>query len=48
MQINPLEIASILEADKEIVMDCEFCSARYRFNKSDIDSLSQQSKQTRH
>jgi redox-regulated HSP33 family molecular chaperone len=48
MQINPLEIASILEADKEIVMDCEFCSARYRFNKSDIDNLSQQSKQTRH
>jgi molecular chaperone Hsp33 len=48
MQINPLEIASILEADKEIIMDCEFCSARYRFTKSDIDLLDQQSNQTRH
>ena len=48
MKINPLEIASILEADKEIVMDCEFCSSRYRFNKGDIDTLNQQSLQTRH
>jgi len=48
MKINPLEIASILEADKEIIMDCEFCSSRYRFNKSDIDTLNQQSLQTRH
>jgi len=48
MKINPLEIASILEADKEIIMDCEFCSSRYRFNKGDIDTLNQQSQQTRH
>ena len=48
MQISPLEIESILEADKEIVMDCEFCSARYRFNRSDIDILGKQSNETRH
>jgi len=48
MQISPLEIESILEADQEIVMDCEFCSARYRFNKNDIDTLRQQSNDTRH
>ncbi|HAB55103.1 MAG TPA: redox-regulated molecular chaperone Hsp33 [Cellvibrionales bacterium] len=48
MQISPLEIESILEADQEIVMDCEFCSARYRFNRKDIDNLGQQSNETRH
>ena len=48
MQISPLEIESILEADQEIVMDCEFCSARYRFNRNDIDILGQQSNETRH
>ena len=48
MQISPLEIESILEADQEIVMDCEFCSARYRFNRKDIDKLGQQSNETRH
>jgi len=48
MQISPLEIESILEADQEIVMDCEFCSARYRFNSKDIDNLGQQSNETRH
>lgn len=48
MQINPLEIESILKADKEIVMDCEFCSARYRFSQSDIEKLGIDSKQTRH
>ena len=48
MQISPLEIESILEADQEIVMDCEFCSARYRFNRNDIEILGQQSNETRH
>jgi len=48
MQISPLEIESILAADQEIVMDCEFCSARYRFNRSDIDNLVQKSNETRH
>ena len=48
MQINPLEIASILQADKEIVMDCEFCSARYRFSKKDIEQLGIDLTQTRH
>lgn len=48
MQINPLEIESILQADNEIVMDCEFCSARYRFSKSDLEKLGLELKQTRH
>ena len=48
MQINPLELESILQADKEIVMDCEFCSARYRFSKADIEKLEIESTQTRH
>ncbi|MDB2409324.1 Hsp33 family molecular chaperone HslO [Pseudomonadales bacterium] len=48
MQINPLEIESILEADNEIVMDCEFCSARYRFGRQDIEKLGLLSDQTRH
>lgn len=48
MKINPLEIESILQADNEIVMDCEFCSARYRFSKNDIEKLGLESKQTRH
>ncbi len=48
MQINPLEIDSILQADKEIVMDCEFCSARYRFSKNDIEQLGIDLTQTRH
>lgn len=35
-QIDPKEILSILDEDKEIIMDCDFCSSRYRFTKSQL------------
>jgi len=48
MHIDPREIEQILAEDGEIVMDCEFCSARYRFDRAAIDSLSTQQPSTRH
>ncbi|MBT8149532.1 MAG: redox-regulated molecular chaperone Hsp33 [Pseudomonadales bacterium] len=48
MHIDPREIEQILAEDGEIVMDCEFCSARYRFDRAAIDSLSTQQSSTRH
>lgn len=36
------ELLSILKEDGDIVMDCEFCSARYRFDKKAIDILKNQ------
>ena len=35
-QIDPKEILSILDEDKEVIMDCDFCSSRYRFTKSQL------------
>lgn len=48
LQIDPREIADMLLEDGEIVMDCEFCSARYRFDQSAIDQLSITQTATRH
>jgi molecular chaperone Hsp33 len=47
-KINALEIETILEEDGEIIMDCEFCSSRYRFSPQDIAQLGLSSEQTRH
>ena len=38
-KIDPKEILSILDEDNEVIMDCDFCSGRYRFNKSQLKSL---------
>ena len=38
MSIGPTELLQLLEEDGEIVMDCEFCNARYRFDRSDFDA----------
>ncbi len=46
--INPLELEQILSEDGEIVMDCEFCSARYRFNRDNIAQLGLAADPTRH
>ena len=35
-QIDPKEILSILDEDKRVIMDCDFCSSRYRFTKSQL------------
>jgi len=48
LQIDPREIADMLLEDGEIVMDCEFCSARYRFDQSAIDQLNISQTATRH
>ena len=48
MHIDPREIEDILAADGEIVMDCEFCSARYRFDRNAIDKLNTDQSDTRH
>ena len=48
MHIDPREIEEILAADEEIVMDCEFCSARYRFDRNAIDTLNTDQNDTRH
>ncbi|MBT8138803.1 MAG: Hsp33 family molecular chaperone HslO [Gammaproteobacteria bacterium] len=48
MQIDPREISSILSEDGEIVMDCEFCSARYRFDHASIERLNASHNATRH
>ncbi len=47
-KINALEIETILEEDGEIIMDCEFCSSRYRFSPQDIAQLGLSFEQTRH
>lgn len=46
--IDPLEIEDILAHDGEIVMDCEFCSTRYRFDRDKIVQLQLQTSATRH
>ena len=48
LQVDAREIAQILQEDGEIVMDCEFCSARYRFDRAAIDQLSVNQDATRH
>ncbi|NNC54744.1 MAG: Hsp33 family molecular chaperone HslO, partial [Pseudomonadales bacterium] len=48
MQIDSREITSILEEDGEIIMDCEFCSARYRFDQASIERLNTSQRATRH
>lgn len=48
MHIDSREIEDILAADGEIVMDCEFCSARYRFDRNAIDKLNTDQSDTRH
>jgi molecular chaperone Hsp33 len=48
MHIDSREIEEILAADGEIVMDCEFCSARYRFDRNAIDKLNTDQDDTRH
>ncbi len=48
LQIDAREVAEILEQEGEIVMDCEFCSARYRFDRAAIDQLSIEQQATRH
>jgi len=37
--VEAAEIDAILQEDGEIVMDCEFCSSRYRFDKKAIDLI---------
>lgn len=46
--IDPLEIEDILADEGEIVMDCEFCSTRYRFDRDKIAQLQLRSSATRH
>lgn len=48
LTVDPIELDKILEEDDEIVMDCEFCSSRYRFDQKAINSLIQQQQGTRH
>lgn len=37
MSIGPTELLKLLEEDGEVVMDCEFCNQRYRFEREDFD-----------
>ena len=39
LKIGVKEVSALLEQDDEVVMDCEFCSARYRFTKSKLQNL---------
>lgn len=48
MKISRQEIDQILQQDGEIVMDCEFCSARYRFGAVDIAQWELNDKTIRH
>lgn len=48
LQLDPREVDDMLEADGEIIMDCEFCSARYRFDRTSIKQLNAGSPATRH
>jgi molecular chaperone Hsp33 len=36
MSIGPTELVKLLEEEKEIAMDCEFCNQQYRFDRSDF------------
>jgi molecular chaperone Hsp33 len=36
LSIGPTELVNLLEEDGEIKMDCEFCNAQYRFDRSDF------------
>lgn len=47
-QIDPIEVEAILKEDGEIVMDCEFCSTRYRFDRTAIEHLAICQQDTRH
>lgn len=48
LQIDPREIEAILDEEGEIIMDCDFCSTRYRFNKASIEQLAAHHQATRH
>jgi molecular chaperone Hsp33 len=48
LQIDPRELQDILNRENEIVFDCQFCSARYRFSQQHIDQLLTQNPATRH
>ena len=39
LKIGVKEVSALLELDNEVVMDCEFCSARYRFTQSKLQQL---------
>ncbi|MEM0954488.1 MAG: Hsp33 family molecular chaperone HslO [Pseudomonadota bacterium] len=38
MSIGPTELLQLLEEDGEVTMDCEFCNARYRFDRTDFEA----------
>lgn len=40
--VDPLELEDILQEQGEVVMDCEFCSTRFRFTRADINHLQSQ------
>jgi len=48
LQVDPRELQDILDKENEIVFDCQFCSARYRFSQQHVDQLLAQSHATRH
>ncbi len=39
LKIGFQEVSKLLQLDNEIVMDCEFCSARYRFTQLKLEQL---------
>ena len=39
LKIGVKEVSALLKLDNEVVMDCEFCSARYRFTQSKLQQL---------
>lgn len=39
LKIGVKEVSALLELDNEVVMDCDFCSARYRFSQSKLQQL---------
>ena len=39
LRIGVKEVSALLKLDNEVVMDCEFCSARYRFTQSKLQQL---------
>lgn len=39
LKIGVKEVSALLKHDNEVVMDCEFCSARYRFTQSKLQQL---------
>lgn len=39
LKIGVTEVSALLKLDNEVVMDCEFCSARYRFTQAKLQQL---------